>query len=137
MLAVSHESIYRWVYRSIARGSDCLVPCLRSARVARHRWRAQRHLQALRQRRPLAQWPVWVERRRQIGHFEADLVLSGSHQPSALLTLVERRTGAVLIRRVWRKDANTVTRAIVAAVGAGTAVQGLRLPTPSALAKSD
>ena len=116
VLPVSHESIYRWVYRSIAQGAACLAHCLRSARAARHRWRAQRQLQALRQRRPLAQRPVWVERRRQIGHFEADLVVSGSHQPSALLTLVERRTGAVLIRRVWRKDAKTVTRAIVAAL---------------------
>lgn len=114
VLPVSHESIYRWVYRSIAKGAACLAHCLRSARTARHRWRTQRQLQALRQRRPLAQRPAWVERRRQIGHFQADLFLSGWHQPSALLTRVERSTGAVLVRRVWRKDAKTVTRAILA-----------------------
>ena len=52
--------------------------------------------------------PNIVNRRRQLGHWESDLVTGSENTHVA--TLVERRSRATMLVRVASKDATTVTR---------------------------
>lgn len=115
-LGISHEAIYRWVYAQIAAGKTYLAGCLRSRRAARLPFRVRRALNALRQRPGIEQRPAQVHQRCAPGHWEIDLLGAASHHGAAILTMVERASGASVVRRVWGRDAKTVGQAIVRAL---------------------
>jgi IS30 family transposase len=88
-----HETIYEAVYRRVLE-SDAAGQ-LRTRRTYRHRrGRGRTRDGALKQStvmRSIHRRPLHVESRRQIGHWEGDLLV-GASQRSAIATLVERRT---------------------------------------------
>ncbi len=56
--------------------------------------------------------PAIVDERERIGDWEADAVIGKNHQ-QAIASIVERRTGLTLIRKVERKTAQAVSQARV------------------------
>jgi len=61
----------------------------------------------------LERWsPVHIETRSQVGHWEGDTVI-GAHHKQAVVTLVERKSGYVLIAKVINKTADLVSTAII------------------------
>jgi IS30 family transposase len=118
-MRISHETIYLSLYvqrRRALRGD--LRRCLRTGRVMRHPrgQRLPRGRGQLIDTISIRQRPAEADGRKVPGHWEGDLVLG--KRPSAVLTLIERTSRAVLLLALlagWR--AEQVRPALTAAVG--------------------
>lgn len=93
---ISHESIYSWIYK-ICPG---YIPYLRQGQRKR-RWkkRAQRPFISREKRKSISERPRRANERRQIGHWERDLI-EGSKGKSSLLVLTDRKTRLAVIKKV-------------------------------------
>lgn len=110
---ISHQTIYAFVW---ATGRfTLLAKCLRRAgKRYRRRNAAERTL--IKGRVSISQRPAKVDKRKQFGHWELDLVVGAKANSKAsgfILTAVERRSGLLLTSRLTRKDSPRVTRAVV------------------------
>ncbi len=98
---VCHETLYDAIYRGLIALPEHAT--LRTGRTYRHRrGRGRTRDGALKQStamRSIRQRPASVESRRQIGHWEGDLLV-GAGQRSAIITLVERKTRFTILRRL-------------------------------------
>jgi IS30 family transposase len=109
---VSIERIYQHVWQDKATGG-VLYKHLRSGRRQRRkRYGSKSSRGIIPNRKPISSRPKAVEKRRQFGHWEADTMIGKNHK-QALVTIVERKTGYLRIRRVERKTAQAVARACV------------------------
>lgn len=114
MLRISHETIYRYVWADwLANGK--LYSQLRGARRQRRKrygtreWRGR-----VRGKRPITARPASVERRRRVGHWEADTLL-GAGRP-CLLSMVERKTGYVALGKLEARTAAELTARAIAVI---------------------
>ena len=111
--AVSPETIYRYLY-ALPRGAlkRELIGQLRQHRAQRRpKHRAADGRGQLVDRVSISERPSEVEGRAVPGHWEADLVM-GAGNRSAIATLVERQTRLVLLVKLVKKDAASVTQAL-------------------------
>lgn len=112
-LPISHETVYRWMYREIAVGADWQKH-LRSGRVARHQRRCRRLADAARRSAatPIAERPEVCNLRLEFGHWEADLMLGRKDNRCAVLVVKERLSRLTLLCRVPNQRSRTVMRAM-------------------------
>ncbi len=112
-LAISAEWLYQWIYRQIANGY-AWHRHLRSGRPARHphRRRLPRAQAAACRALPIAQRPDTANARTVFGHWEADLLLGRKDCAGAVLVVKERKSRLTLLRRLYRRDSDTVMRAL-------------------------
>ena len=111
-LAISHETIYRHVWRDKKDGG-ALYTHLRGARKRRRkRYGAYDSRGRLAGKRPISERPPEVEAREAVGHWEADTVM-GAGSKDCALTLVERKTGLVLIGKLADRTARSLSRRAV------------------------
>jgi IS30 family transposase len=111
-LSISHETIYRHVWRDKKRGG-LLYTRLRGARKRRRkRYGAYDSRGRLAGKRMISERPAEVEARERVGHWEADTV-AGSGAKDCVLTLVERKTGSVLIGKLTDRTAASLSRRAV------------------------
>src|SRR5437899_7929060 len=98
-LSISHETIYRHVWRDRVLGGS-LYTYLRGARKKRRkRYGAYDSRGRLAGKRHISARPLAAELRSEIGHWEIDTVIGkGSHH--CLVTLVDRKTGYVVIGKL-------------------------------------
>jgi IS30 family transposase len=113
---VCTETIYDAVYRGLILAVN--PKNLRTSRTYRHkRGRGRSRDGALKQSTAMTSIharPNHIEDRRQAGHWEGDLIV-GSHQRSAIATLVERKTRAtILVRLPGEHSAQTVGDELIA-----------------------
>jgi len=95
-LRISHETIYRHIWRDRRRGGS-LHRYLRCAlKQRRKRYGAYDSRGRLAGKRMIQERPAGVEARNRIGHWEIDTVL-GKGSPHCIVSLVERKSGYVLI----------------------------------------
>ena len=107
---ISHESIYRFIDSQIRRTKDYswreLLPRAKSKRG----WRGRRgaspveHIQG---RIPLERRPAYINKRRQAGHWEADLMLFAKYGQAVLVTH-ERHSRLLVVTRQPNKAARPV-----------------------------
>lgn len=116
-MQISHESIYRALYLHERSG---LRASLRDRLRTRRRLRRSRHASTAGQRRgqivgavPISERPAHVEQRREIGHWEGDLIAGGAN--TYIATLVERASRFTVLARVDGKDTNSVIEGLSAA----------------------
>ena len=110
-MRISHETIYTFVYAD-KRGGGTLYTHLRQAhRTRRRRGNKKGKRGLLPGRVGIEKRPKIVNERRRAGDWEAGLVL-GRQQGPAILTLVERKYGYLLAKKVPDRRAYTVGRAI-------------------------
>ena len=112
-LLISHETIYRYVWRDRKEGG-MLWKCLRrgSPKQKRKRYNAYDSRGRLSGKRSLAQRPNWIDKRKSFGHWEIDTVM-GNDDQHCVLTLVERKTGYALVGKLTsRKKDATAKRTI-------------------------
>ena len=97
-LAISHETIYRHIWRDL-RGGGTLHEHLRGARKScRKRYGRYDSRGRLAGKRRIWERPHRVEERRQTGHWEIDTMMGESQGESShcVLTLVERKSGYLM-----------------------------------------
>jgi IS30 family transposase len=111
-LSISHETIYRHVWRDKREGG-ALYTHLRGARKRRRkRCGAYDSRGRLAGERMIPERPPEVESRGRVGHWEADTVM-GAGTKDCVFTLVERKTGLVLIGKLPDRTAASLSRRAV------------------------
>jgi len=98
---ISHEAIYQYVYDPFVREQENLVPCLPRAHWKRQP-KGHRHTHRdphIPERVSIHQRPPQIEQRRQLGHWENDLIIS-RQSDAALNILVERTSRFTKITKV-------------------------------------
>jgi IS30 family transposase len=109
-LAISHETIYRYVWCDKAAGGS-LYTHLRTVRKQRRkRYGSYDSRGRLADKRPITARPAIVETRRHVGHWEADTMLGASQAGACVLSLVERKTGYLALGKLPRRAAPEVNR---------------------------
>ena len=105
---ISHESIYRFIYRPKVR-EEKLHRFLARAKATRGRRYFKRRREPIPGRRSIHERPQVVDRRQEFGHWEGDL-LQFRTQRGNLLTLVERITRLTLAAPLRSKTAEATDR---------------------------
>ncbi len=109
-LAISHETIYRYIWAD-KRGGGTLYQHLRGARKQRRkRYGRYDSRGRLAGKRSITTRPAAVETRTELGHWEGDTMLGGSQAGPCVLSLVERKTGYVLVGQLARRSTAAVNR---------------------------
>ena len=112
LLSMSHETIYRHVWRDKKDGG-LLYTHLRGARKRRRkRYGSYDSRGRLAGKRMISERPAEVEARSTFGHWEVDTVL-GTGSRDCVLTLVERKTGLVIVGQLPDRTKESFTRRAV------------------------
>lgn len=105
VLRISHESIYRRIWRD-KRDGGALYRHLRGAqKLKRKRYGAYDSRGRLAGKRPITARPPGAEHRSRFGHWEGDTVLGAGQAGPCILTLVERKSGYVAIGQLEQRTA--------------------------------
>jgi IS30 family transposase len=111
-LRISHETIYRYVWRDKAQGGLLYQHLRCSPKLKRKRYGSYESRGRLAGKRHISERPLTVEARQEIGHWEMDTVM-GHGSKDCVITMVERVTGLVLIGKLAdRTKEATTNRAI-------------------------
>jgi transposase, IS30 family len=105
ILAISHETIYRYIWEDQARGGTLHVHLRRANKPFRKRYGAYDSRGRLAGKRHISTRPAGAENRSRVGHWEVDTVLGNSQGGACIVTLVERKTGFVVIGKLGRHTA--------------------------------
>ncbi|MDP3022356.1 MAG: IS30 family transposase [Sulfuricurvum sp.] len=113
LIALSHETIYRYIYRRMREGHKELAQYLRH----KHRkYKTRKGIYELRGKipraKPIHQRDTIVEEKSRIGDFEADTIIGKDHEQS-IVTLVDRHSKFTLMHKAPSKEAFEVTQVIV------------------------
>ena len=109
-LAISHETIYRYIWAD-KRAGGTLHQHLRGARKQRRkRYGRYDSRGRLAGKRPITERPPIVETRQELGHWEADTMLGASQAGPCVLSLVERKTGYLLLGPLRRRISAAVNQ---------------------------
>jgi IS30 family transposase len=108
VLQISHESIYRYIWRDKRRGGKRHKLLRQAGKKRRKRYGAYDSRGRLAGKRHISERPAAVERRNQVGHWEIDTML-GKGKP-CVVTLVERTTGYVMIGKLRARTAAELNR---------------------------
>jgi IS30 family transposase len=103
---ISHEWIYQHIYKDKRNNGD-LYRHLRCQKKRRKRYGSYDRRGKLSNRVSIDQRPAEVETRQRLGDWEADTMI-GSRHKQALVTLVERKSRFVLLRKVEQRTAEAV-----------------------------
>ena len=114
--AVSHERIYQYIYAD-KRAGGTLHLCQRCRKVRRKRYGTHPRRGQIPRRVSIEARPAVVEARRRLGDWEADTIIGAAHR-GAILSLTERKSKLVRLRRVARNTAEAVAAAGLALPGA-------------------
>jgi IS30 family transposase len=108
-LSISHETIYRFIWLNYRRGGD-LWRFLRCApKLKRKRYGSYERRGRLAGKRPLADRPAIVDARQRIGDWEID-TMAGAGTKACVLSLVERKTGLLLLGKLANRTAAAIRR---------------------------
>ncbi len=111
---ISHERIYLHIYQDKLQGGE-LYRHLRVLRKRRKRYSSNpRRVGPIKNRRTLLERPSEVNKRTRIGDWEGDTV-RGMRDPYGVLTLVERKSQYVIVKKVENSLACTTRKEVVAA----------------------
>jgi transposase, IS30 family len=112
-LSISHETIYRHVKRDRRRGG--LLH--QHLRFWKKKWRKLYRSRDSRGRLPgkrmIDQRPAVIETRKQIGHWEIDTVMGRYGTKPCIVTLVERKTGFLMIGKLSARTKDEANRRIL------------------------
>ncbi|MGH8568878.1 MAG: IS30 family transposase [Gammaproteobacteria bacterium] len=108
VLDISHETIYRYIWADKAAGG-ALYRHLRGARKQRRkRYGRYDSRGRLAGKRSITERPAIVETRAELGHWEADTMLGASQAGPCVLSLVERKTGYLLLGQLRQRRSAAV-----------------------------
>lgn len=115
-LSISHETIYRHVWRDKKAGGS-LHSYLRCAQKQRRKGYGHYDSRGrLAGKRHISERPASVEERGEFGHWEADTVM-GKGSRDCILSLVERKTGLVVIGKLPSRTTAAVNARAITLIG--------------------
>jgi len=110
-LQISPAWIYQHIYQD-KRDGGVLWKHLRCQKKRKKRYGSYEKRGQIPQRVWIDEHPQLVEQRKRLGDWEADTLISQGKR-TAIVTLVERKSRLILIRRVEDRTAETVRKAII------------------------
>lgn len=117
IMSISYEAIYQHIYRH--RQSYLGKKLIKLLPYHHHKRREKRKFAKnrirIKDQVSIDQRPKHVELRKEIGHWEGDLMI-GIGQKSAIATVVERKTRYTLILKIDNRKSKTVTKAMAKAL---------------------
>jgi IS30 family transposase len=112
-LCISHETIYRHIWAD-KRAGGTLHTHLRGARKkCRKRYGHYDSRGRLAGKRLITERPAIVEARGRIGDWEVDTILGATNDSHCLLSLVERKTGYLVLGKLRARTTDEVTRCAI------------------------
>lgn len=114
-MQISHETIYRHVWRDWKRGGTLHLHLRGARKNCRKRYGRRDHRGRLAGKRLIGERPAWIEKRRRLGHWEIDTMMGQSlgESGACILTLVERKSGYVLIGKLETRTVAQANRALL------------------------
>jgi len=115
-LSISHETIYRHVWRDRQRGGSLHLHLRCAQKQCRKRYGRNDSRGRLAGKRMIGERPASIEKRRRLGHWEIDTMMGQSLGESSdcILTLVERKTGYVQIGKLAARTVEQASKATLA-----------------------
>ncbi len=110
VLTISHESIYRRVWADKRAGGDLFRHFRGAQKLKRKRYGAYDSRGRLAGKRPIATRPPGAEHRSRFGHWEGDTVLGAGQAGPCVLTLVERKSGYLVLGKLEQRTAPFVNQ---------------------------
>lgn len=110
-LAISYESIYRYIKKDKKRGGT-LFRLLRQPAKWRKQHAGAEKRGRLTGKRHISERPAAVELRQELGHWEMDTIVSPADR-HCVVTLVERVTGCVLIGKLRSRSVAATNRRVI------------------------
>ncbi len=110
-LRISHETIYRFIWRDKRRGGSHYTLLRQAGKKRRKRYGAYDSRGRLAGKRHISERPATVEDRGELGHWEIDTVL-GSTKP-CIVTLVERKVGYLIIGKLRNRTVAELNRVTI------------------------
>jgi IS30 family transposase len=108
---ISPETVYQRVYAD-KQSSGLLWKNLRCQKKRRKRYGKMERRGQIPNRLFIEDRPAIVDERKRIGDWEADTIIGKNHR-QAIVSIVERKTGLTLIKKVERKTAKAVCQAMI------------------------
>jgi transposase, IS30 family len=104
---ITHESIYTWIYKQ----SDDLYLSLPRKKKKRG-LRPRKSKSKIPNRTSIHTRPVTINDRSEVGHYESDLVFQQGNQSQNILTVVERKSRMIILRKNQSKRTEVVIEAL-------------------------
>ena len=114
-LLISHETVYRHIWRDKREGGTLYTHRRGARKRRRKRYGAADSRGRLAGKRMIGERPAEVETRSHVGHWEADTV-AGSGARDCVVTLVERKSGLVLIGKLADRTAKGLSRRAISLI---------------------
>src|SRR5512142_1642539 len=112
---ISYETIYKYILYDKKQGGQLYKHLRHVTKRRRKRYNSHDSRGRLAGKRHISERPQEIEERLTIGHWEGDTVI-GTDRKHCILTLVERKTGFVIIKKLNSRTAEAVTAAALAAI---------------------
>jgi IS30 family transposase len=116
LLRISHESIYRYLLKDKKKGGYLFEFMRIMPKCRRKRYNSKDSRGRMQGKRHICERPLSVEARTEIGHWEGDTVI-GKDKKYCILTLVERKTGFTIIRKLAARNKEQVNRQLTQILG--------------------
>ena len=100
ILSISHETIYLRVWHDMQTGGSLWTHLRQATKKRRKRNGSHDSRGRLAGKRHISERPPDVETRKTIGHWEIDTIMGDSHGRHSALTVVERKTGYLLMGKL-------------------------------------
>lgn len=109
---ISFVSIYAWIWKDRAAGGELWRHLRTSRKKRRKRYGSKPDYFPIKERVSISQRPAKVDERKELGHWEVDLI-EGAHHSGYLLVALERTTRFVRIGHLKRKHPDGVERRLI------------------------
>ncbi len=109
---VSVETIYQYLWHDKKKGGSLYLHLRHQGRKYRKRGDLNKNRGVIKNRVDIDQRPKVVEKRTRFGDLEVDLII-GKHHKNAIVTINDRASGMLIMKKVDSKKADQVAQAIV------------------------
>ena len=112
-LSISHETIYRHIWRDRKKGGGLYLHLRCSPKQRRKRYGSYDSRGRLAGKRHIYERPAGAQNRSRVGHLEADTVIGNVSDKHCVLTFVDRKTGYVMIGKLEARTVEATNRRAV------------------------
>src|SRR5439155_1439781 len=109
-LTISHETIYRYLWADKHAGGTLYLHLRGARKRRRKRYGRYDSRGRLAGKRPITARPAAADARTEVGHWEADTMLGASQAGPCVLSLVERKTGYLVLGQLRQRTSAAVNQ---------------------------